>query len=175
MSRPTCHVFLATSLDGCIARPDGSIDWLLPMQTGKDDYGFAAFYAAVDTIVLGRRTYDTLLGFGGWPHAGKRCIVLTHRPPAPCADEQFFAGTPRQLVDKLGSEGARRLYVDGGAVIQQFLAARLVDEITISVVPVLLGAGIRLFAGDGLEHGLQLQASRSWPNGLVQLHYRVGS
>lgn len=172
-SRPTAHVFLATSLDGCIARRDGGIDWLEPMQRDGFDYGFTAFFAAVDTILLGRRTYDTALGFGDWPYRGKRVVVMTHRPPAARAEAQFFAGEPMELVDKLRGDGARRLYVDGGDVIRQFLQASLIDELILSVVPVLLGSGIRLFEGDGIEQALELVGTKHWVNGMVQSHYRV--
>src|SRR5512140_345202 len=118
--RPGCAAFVATSLDGFIARPDGSVDWLGAVQVPGEDYGFAAFLGSTDVLVLGRKTYDTVLRFGAWPYAGKRCIVLTHRALSPRHGEERFEGTPRSLVEWLGHEGAKRLYVDGGAVIRQF-------------------------------------------------------
>jgi dihydrofolate reductase len=159
-------VFIATSLDGYIARRDGGIDWLDLVASPGEDYGFAAFYATVDTLVMGRGTYDTALGFPAWPYAGKRVIVLTHRPGESKHGEEFFAGD----VTDLAVSG--RVYVDGGNVIRQFLAANLIDDLTLSIIPILLGDGLRLFdAGIG-EHRLVLEEHRAFPTGLVQLRYR---
>src|SRR5882757_8229591 len=137
--RPRCSVFIAASLDGYIARADGGIDWLSVVERAGEDYGYTEFLGGVDTLVMGRRTYDTVLGFDEWPFAGKRCIVLTHaRPTSPRADEEFASGAPAALLEQLGRQGVRRVYVDGGAVIRQFLSAGLVDDLTLSVIPVLL-------------------------------------
>ena len=171
--RPRCSVFIAVSADGHIARADGSIDWLGVVQQEGEDYGYQAFADTCDTIVVGRTTYDTVLGFDAWPYPGKRVVVLTHRPPPPRQDETFFAGPPADLVAALGREGAKRVYVDGGAVIQQFLAAGLIDDLTLSVVPIVLGRGIPLFAGALPERRLHLEESRSFPSGLVQLRYSL--
>ena len=172
MERPHVAVFLAMSLDGCIARPDGGLDWLGAVHLEGEDYGYAAFAASVDALVVGRATYDVVLGFESWPYAGKRVVVLTHRPPAPRYGEIFMAGDPREIAAALASSGARRVYVDGGATVRGFLAADLVDSLTLSVVPVVLGAGIRLFGEDGPERRFVLEGAQSWPSGLVQLRYR---
>lgn len=170
--RPRCSVFIATSLDGFIARKDGAIDWLSSVESPGEDYGYAAFFATVDTLVVGRKTYDTVLGFPDWPWAGKRVVVLTHRPPAaPRADETFCSEAPAALVERLGEAGSRRVYVDGGVVVQQFLAADQIDDLTLSVLPILLGEGVPLF-GPGPERHLELASSRAFPKGLVQLEYR---
>lgn len=173
-ARPQFSVFIATSVDGFIARPDGGLDWLDAVQIEGEDYGFAEFFAGVDALVLGRNTYDTVLGFERWPYGGKRCVVLTHRPPpASRHGETFFAGEPTAVAEALAREGVRRVYVDGGIVIQRFLAAGLVDALTLSIIPVILGAGIPLFARDGgVELRLDMVESRTWPSGLVQLDYR---
>ncbi len=173
-SRPRCSVFIATSLDGCIARSDGRIDWLSAVQIEGEDYGYQAFFDSVDALVMGRRTYDTVLGFEAWPYRGKRCVVLTHRPPKSRHGEEFFEGGPAALVERLGREGARRIYVDGGEVIAQFFEAGLIDDLTLSLVPVVLGGGRRLFSGREPERKLILEECRSWPTGLAQLRYRVG-
>jgi len=162
-------VFIATSTDGYIARKNGAIDWLDRVQ--GPDYGYAAFFASVDTLVMGRATYDTMLGFGDWPYAGKRVIVLTHRPTTPRRDETFASATPLELLAQL--RDARRIYVDGGAVIRQFLAANVIDDLTLSIVPIVLGDGLRLFAGGEGEHALALDSTQAWPTGLVQLRYRL--
>jgi dihydrofolate reductase len=172
MARPQCSVYIATSLDGFIARPDGAIDWLTPMMQPGEDYGYKRFFGAIDAIVFGRKTYETALGFGEWPYAGKRCVVLTHRALAPRHDEERYEGSLAALVEQLGAAGVRRIYVDGGEVIRQFLAAGLIDDLTLSVVPVLLGDGIPLFRG-GEERWLQLVESRAFSTGLVQLEYRT--
>ncbi len=172
--RPRCSVFIAVSVDGYIARSDGAIDWLATVQQEGEDYGYKKFFDSVDALVVGRNTYDLALGFEPWPYSGKRCIVLTHRPPTSRHGEEFFGGGPEALVEQLGRDGTRHVYVDGGTVIQQFLAAKVIDDLTLSVVPVVLGAGIRLFAKDGPEQRLTLDEARSWPTGLTQLRYHLG-
>jgi dihydrofolate reductase len=171
MSRPRCSVFIATSLDGFIARPDGTFDFLSIVEQPDEDYGFAEFFATVDALVIGRNTYETALGFPEWPYAGKRCIVLTHRETPSLHGEQFFAGAASGLVEQLALVGVQRVYVDGGAVIRDFLAAGLIDDLTLSIVPVLLGKGIPLFGAEVPELRLQLESSQQYPSGLVQLHY----
>lgn len=167
-----CSVFIATSLDGYIARADGALDWLGAVKLEGEDYGYARFAATVDALVVGRATYDVVLGFGAWPYAGKRVVVLTHRPGESRHGEEFFTGPVSDLAAMLAEDGVKRVYVDGGVVIQQFLAAKLIDDLTISVIPVVLGGGIRLF-GDGTEQALALDGVQSWPTGLVQQRYRV--
>lgn len=166
-------VYIATSVDGFIAREDGGLDWLDRVQLPGEDYGYAAFFASVDTLVIGRATYDTALGFSTWPYAGKRVVVMTRRPAEARHGELFVAGTPLEVREVLEREGCEHAYVDGGAVIRQFLAWGLVGELTLSIVPVLLGGGIRLFDKDAGEHALALVDTRSWPTGLVQVRYRT--
>lgn len=164
-------VFIATSIDGLIARDDGGLDWLAPMERPGEDYGHAAFMASVDTIVVGRTTWELARGFSPWPYAGKRVVVMTHRPLEAAHGEQAFEGEPASLCAKLEAEGARHAYVDGGQVIRAFLRADRLDELTLSTVPVVLGAGISLWNGTGLERGFRLESSRAFPSGLVQSRY----
>ncbi len=171
MQRPRCSVFIATSLDGFIARQDGTFDFLSIVESPGEDYGFAEFFGSVDVLVVGRHTYETALAFPEWPYAGKRCIVLTHRETPSVHGEHFFAGAAAALVEQLALGGAQRLYVDGGAVIRDFLVADLIDDLTLSIVPVLLGSGIALFGAEVPEQRLTLETSRSYPSGLVQLRY----
>lgn len=173
--RVRCSVFIATTLDGFIARPDGGIDWLSIVERPGEDYGYGRFFDSVDTLVVGRKTYETALGFARWPYAGKRCVVLTSTKSTPEHGEIFYSGDVAKLVERLTFEDARHVYVDGGAVIQQFLAQRLVADMTISVVPVVLGDGVRLFGPTGADISLELVASRAFESGLVQLEYRVPS
>jgi dihydrofolate reductase len=174
MPRPRTAAYLAMSLDGYIARPDGKLDWLDRMHVPDVDYGFAAFFAGIDTLLVGRATWEVVLGFPEWPYAGKRVAVLTRRPAEPQQGELVLAGPPADVLRRLEEAGARSVYVDGGAVVSQFLAAGLLDELTVSVVPVVLGAGIRLFQGAGPERWLTLRETRAWPSGLVRLEYGFG-
>ena len=164
-----CSVFIATSLDGFIARENGAIDWLSIVERPDEDYGYAKFFDSVDTLVIGRKTYETVLGFAAWPYAKKRVVVMTHATRTPKHDEQFFSGDPRALVDTLA--GSKRIYVDGGSVIRQFIAEKLVTDLTLSIVPVLLGTGIRLFDRLPSDVRLELLSARDFESGLVQIHY----
>jgi dihydrofolate reductase len=169
--RPRCSVFIATSLDGFIARRDGSIDWLSAVERPGQDYGYARFFADVDALVLGRRTYDTVLGFPSWPYGDKRCVVVTHNPPEARHGERFHSGAPAPLLEQLHADGVRRVYVDGGATIRLFMRDGLIDDITLSIIPVILGDGIRLFDDGVPERKLRLERSEAFPSGLVQLTY----
>ena len=171
MQRPRCSVFIASSLDGYIARPDGTFDFLSVVDRPDEDYGFAEFFSTIDALVIGRNTYETALGFPEWPYAGKRCIVLTHREAPSVHGEQFFAGEPQALLEQLAMAGAQRLYVDGGAVIREFLAHDLLDDLTLSIIPVLLGRGVALFGSEVPEQRLALDSCRAYESGLVQLRY----
>jgi dihydrofolate reductase len=164
-------VFIATSLDGYIARANGDIDWLQIVHPLDSSHGYDDFFASCDALVVGRNTHDTALGFAEYPYAGKRVFVMTHRPVEPRHGETFVAGTASEVVARLGD--VQRVYVDGGDVVRQFFAANLITDATISIVPIVLGAGIRLFERGEGEHRLRLQAHRAWPSGLVQLRYTV--
>ncbi len=172
MARPRCAAFLAFSLDGFIARPDGRFDWLEPFEA--EDHGYGAFFRSVDSLLVGRATWEVVAGFREWPYAGKRVAVLTHRPLDARHGEMACSGAPADVLARLGLDGAQRVYVDGGAVVSQFLAADLLDELTVSVVPIVLGEGRRLFQGVLPERRLALASSQAYPSGLVQLRYRIG-
>ena len=165
-----CSVFIAMTLDGFIARPDGSLDWLLPFEKTGENYGYDAFAASVDVNVMGRGTYDVVQAFEGWAPP-KRTVVMTTRELPARERIETFAGTPHQLVGRLREQGVKRAYIDGGVVIRQFLAAGLIDDMTISIAPTLLGTGIPLF-GEATAN-LVLDAVERWPSGLAQLRYRV--
>jgi len=174
--RPRCSVFIATSLDGFIARRDGGIDWLSMVETPGEDYGYARFFDDVGALLLGRRTYDTVLGFPAWPYGDKRCVVFTHHPPAEARNrERFYAGAPAPLLEELHAAGVRRVYVDGGALIRLFLRENLIDDLTLSIIPVILGDGIPLFGTGLTELRLRLAGSQAFASGLVQLRYESGT
>lgn len=175
MARPRCSVYIAASLDGFIARKSGAIDWLSVVARDGEDYGFGQFFASIDTLAIGRKTYETALGFDTWPYAGKRCVVLTHSARESIHGETFFAGRPSELVERLGRDGAAHVYVDGGATIASFLADGVVDDVTVSVIPILLGEGVPLAPAIGRDVRLRLQDHRAFGSGLVQLTYRTES
>jgi dihydrofolate reductase len=176
----TVAVFIATSLDGFIARPDGRIDWLEAANATVppgEDCGYAAFMASVDCLVMGRNTFEQVLQFAEWPYGDRRVIVLSSRPvslPAPLRPTvSVSAETPAQLCRRLGAEGLRNIYVDGGKTIQGFLAAGLIDRMTITTLPILLGSGRPLFGALPADLKLTLLTSRSFPFGFVQSTYRL--
>jgi dihydrofolate reductase len=168
-------VFVGTSVDGFIARPDGALDFLPP--DGGEPHGYDEFIASVDAIVIGRKTFETVLGFGSWAYGKKRVVVLGSRPVDLSAVREGvieqMAGSPAEIVSKLASRGIHHLYVDGGITIQGFLRAGLVDRLVITRVPVLIGEGIPLFGS--LPHDIRLRhvATRHFPSGLVQSEYHV--
>jgi dihydrofolate reductase len=173
--KPALIYYVAASLDGYIARPDGRVDWLEAIEASGDDHGYAAFYEGVDGLLMGRATYDTVQAFdGSWPYTGKPCLVLTREPlPASHAEVQTYHGTPADALDELARRGCQRVWlVGGGSLAGNCLAAGLLDELVVSLIPHLLGAGIPLFA-TGLERALRLHEQRSFASGVVQLHYRV--
>ena len=167
-------VFIATSLDGFIARANGDLDWLPP--GGGEEHGYDAFMATVDALVIGRKTYETVLTFDTWPYGEKPVYVLSTRPLAPAlpgAVVEGMSGAPAEIVSQLAARGVQHVYVDGGITIQQFLHAGLIQRLTITRIPVLLGTGIPLFGA--LPHDIVLRhvATRQYASGLVQSDYEV--
>lgn len=168
-------VFVGVSVDGFIARLNHDLDWL--PEGGGEPHGYDAFLASVDALVIGRRTFEKVLTFTPWPYGSKRVVVLSHRPldlsQVVGGKVEQGAGTPSDIVDRLARSGARNLYVDGGATIQGFLQAGLVERLIITRVPVLIGEGIPLFGP--LPHDVKLHhlGTRQFPSGLVQSEYRV--
>ena len=177
-ARARAAVFIATSLDGFIARADGALDWLPAPEPGGEDYGFAAFLASVDALVMGRNTFDLVRDFPTWPYGDRPVVVLTHRPldvPASLGGRvETMAGQPGEIAERLAARGLARLYVDGGLTVQAFLAAGLGDRLIVTTVPVLLGRGVPLFGPlPGGDVGLRHLATRSFADGLVQSEYAV--
>lgn len=142
-------IYIAASIDGFIASPDGTLDWLtgIPNPSGSD-YGFADFMDGVDGIVMGRNTYETVLSFGEWPYI-KRVFVLSHTLKAVDASlrgkAEIIHGDPAEVVRELNERGYSDLYVDGGKTIQGFLEEDLIDEMIITRASIILGGGIPLF------------------------------
>lgn len=168
-------VFIATSLDGFIARQDGSLDWL--PADGGEPHGYDEFIATVDAIVMGRKTFEKVLTFKAWPYGKTPVFVLTTRPlplnPRLLGSVETMADRPPEVVRRLARAGLHRLYLDGGRTIQGFLRAGVVDEITITRVPVLLGGGVPLFGALPADVRLRHVDTRAFPSGLVQTTYEV--
>ena len=173
MQKTLVSVFLGISIDGCIAGEDGDLSWLAELAPDSPDAtGYTALMAQVDTLLIGRTTYEAVLGFDPWPYAGKRVVVLSHRDFAPRHGEQRREGSVRSVLEGLAGEGCRHVHLDGGAVIRAALREGVIDSLTLSVLPVVLGKGVRLF-GDGLPRSdWRLDATRQLPSGVVQLSYR---
>jgi len=167
-------VFIGTSVDGFIARPNGSFDFL--PNDGGEEHGYTAFLASVDALVIGRKTYETALAFAAWPYQGKKVFVLSARPLAPAptgALVERMAGAPRAIAAELASRGIQHIYVDGGLTIQGFLNAGLIQRLIITRVPVLIGSGIPLFGTTSRDIVLRHIATRYFASGLVQSEYEV--
>lgn len=161
------------SRDGFVAGPDDDLSWL-PDGHADEDYGYEAFMAAVGAILMGRRTHDVVAGFGvDWPYGDTPVLVATHRPL--CSDEpsvRAVSGTPTELVADAGAvAGDRDVYVDGGLLIQQVLDAGLLDEMIVTVIPVDLGKGVPLLAGEEQWARLRPESLRMFPSGVEQRWY----
>jgi len=167
-------VFVGTSVDGFIARANGDLDWLPP--GGGEPHGYDEFMATVDALVIGRKTFETVLTFDAWPYGEKPVFVLSTRPLAPAPSEALverMSGDPVEIVSQLAARGIRHIYVDGGITIQRFLQAGLIQRLIITRVPVLIGAGIPLFGVTQRDIILKHVATRQYASGLVQSEYEV--
>lgn len=169
-------VFIGTSVDGFIARANGDLDFLPP--GGGEPHGYDEFMATVDALVIGRKTFETVLAFSTWPYGEKPVFVLSTRPLAPApagAVVEHLSGEPAEIVTRLEARGIRHIYVDGGITIQRFLRAGLIQRLIITRVPVLIGDGVPLFGA--LPHDIRLRhiATRHYPSGLVQSEYQVAA
>jgi dihydrofolate reductase len=174
MPRPACAAFLGMSLDGFIAGPNDELDWLERGGGPPEDHGYTEFFASVDALLIGRRTWEVVSRFPAWPYQAKRVFVLSRRPAEARHGERFLEGAPARVIAALGDAGVGRVYVDGGQVVCQVLAAGLLDELTVSILPVVIGRGIRLFEDAGPERWLHLASSRVFGSGMVQLRYVAG-
>ncbi len=171
----TVSVFIGTSLDGFIARPNGDLDFLPP--GGGEPHGYNEFIASVDAIVIGRKTFETVLAMSPWPYGTKRVVVLSGDPLDFSAvvggSVEQMSGSPSEIVSRLTASGAQHLYVDGGITIQRFLRAGLVQRLIITRVPVLIGDGIPLFGALPGDIRLRHIATKHYPSGLVSSEYHV--
>lgn len=171
---PKVTLYIAASLDGYIAQSDGNIDWLEMVEVPGEDYGYANFYASVDAIALGSKTYELALSFEPWPYSGKPTFVFTQRA-LPCDRDDVILVTDsvETVLARLDTQGLQHLWlVGGGALVNSFLQQDLIDDYIISTIPIILGAGIPLFPSPSPQMKLQLVSAQQYPSGLLQAHYR---
>lgn len=167
-------LYIAASLDGYIATRDEDLGFLSLVEQPGEDYGYNAFIQTVDVVILGRRTYDKVLSFGiDFPHADKECYILTRTPREQEGNIRFYNGDLKTLVASLKAKEGKNIFVDGGAdVVNTMMKEDLIDEYVVSIIPIFLGDGIRLFQNGRPEHNIELAGSKSFEKGLVQLHYK---
>lgn len=175
---PTGHVFIATSLDGFIAREDGSLDWLLSRDAPDEDHGYTAFIRDIDAIIMGRGSYETVAAFDPWPYDLPVLVLSATLAGNPVPDHlagklRFADLLPASAMALLASEGRHRVYVDGGQIVQAFLRAGLVEDMVVTLVPVLLGSGRRLFGPLDADLPLRHVQTTAFPSGLVQSRYQI--
>ena len=176
-TRMKASVFIATSLDGYIARDNGAIDWLSSADSEGEDYGYRAFFDTVDVLVMGRNTFDSVRTFSQWPYGTKPVVVLTTRSlelSAALADRvETLSGSPGAITQRLAMRGAKHLYIDGGKTIQAFLAEGLIQRLIITRIPILIGRGIPLFGPVPKDIRWHHVDTRTYPGGLVQSEYEI--
>jgi dihydrofolate reductase len=169
------YVYIATSIDGYIATADGGIDWLHDLPNpDNSDYGYSQFIANIDAMVMGRRTFEKVQTFGEWPYAVKVFVLssrLTEVPPELAGKIEFLSGSTGEIISTINSRGFNNLYIDGGLVVQSFLAEDLIDELIVTRIPILLGAGIPLFGELVKPLRFTHKSTEVYDNSLVKSHF----
>lgn len=168
-------LYISMSLDGFLAGPDDDISWLSMVEQEGEDYGYQAMTAQVDTYIVGRKTYEVVrqLTGGTFPQAEMYdCYIITRQERQPENGVKFFHGPISELIAQIRQQPGRHIYCDGGGqIVQLLMAENLIDEYIISIVPIVLGNGKRLFLGDTPSFKLKTNPPKHFPSGLVQLHY----
>lgn len=169
-------IYIATTLDGYIAQPNDNLSFLKLVEKEGEDYGYAEFIKTTDTIILGRKTYDWVLkeiGSAHYDNGEREVFVITHKARPKSGKTTFYTGNLPELIKKLKSESGKNMYCDGGAeIINALLMHDLIDEFIISVVPVLVGDGTKLFKDGRPEQLLEFVNAKAFDTGLIQLHYK---
>ncbi|MDF2943178.1 MAG: hypothetical protein K0S01_2036 [Herbinix sp.] len=173
MDKRKVILYIAQSLDGYIAREDNDISWLSVVEQKNEDYGYGDFIKSIDTVIMGRKTYEKVLSFGiEFPHKDKKCYVLSKTHKGSDQNVQFYNDSVDELISNLRSEEGDDIFIDGGAeVVKEFRNSNLIDEYILSIIPIFLGKGIRLFKESEIENKLKLMDSKTFVTGLVQLKY----
>ncbi len=168
-------VYIAASLDGFIAKPNDNLDFLNMVDREGEDYGYFKFIEDIDTVILGRKTYDWVMTkVDVFPHADKEAYVITRTSRQAIGKTQFYTGDLKALISELRNRAGKNIFVDGGAeVVNELWRMDLIDEIIISIIPIVVGAGVSLFSNNIPERKLQLLSSKRFESGLVQVHYNV--
>jgi dihydrofolate reductase len=166
-------VYISTSLDGFIAKPNDDLSFLSIVEHDGEDYGYNEFVNSVDTVLVGRKTFDWVMTqVPEFPHADKLTFVITRTKRASIGNTHFYTGSIPELVQSLKNESGKNIFCDGGAeIVNELLKENLIDELIISIVPILVGNGTRLFNDTRPELNLKLISSQQFEKGLVQLHY----
>lgn len=169
-------LYIAMSLDGYIATEDGDIDFLSMVESPPEDYGYSQFIQSIDTVIMGRKTYDKIMSFGiEYPHRDKKSYVLSRNKSGKDENVNFWNESIESLIEKIKEEKGRHIFLDGGAEsILECMKKSLVSTFVISIIPILLGSGIRLFKEGFPPQKLKLIRSTAFPSGLVQIHYAQG-
>jgi len=167
-------LYIATSLDGYIAKPNDDLNFLSIVQQEGEDYGYTDFIKSIDTVILGRKTYDWVMTqVSEFPHADKNTYVITRTPKPSIGKINFYAGKLNELINKLMAESGENIFIDGGAeIVNELLKENLIDEFIISVIPILVGNGTKLFKDGRPEQKLELLSTKQFKKGLTQLHYK---
>lgn len=167
-------LYIATSLDGYIAKPNDDLSFLSIVEQAGQDYGYAEFVKTVDAVIVGRKTYQKVISMGfDFPHADKDAYIITRTPRQNIGSVKFYTGDLKTLIDKLKSEKGKNIFCDGGAeIVNELLKADLIDEFIISVIPILVGNGTKLFEDGRPELKLELVSTKQFDKGLTQLHYK---
>jgi dihydrofolate reductase len=167
-------LYISASLDGYIAKPNDDLSFLSMVQEEGEDYGYQDFVNTVDTVILGRKTYDWVMAqVPEFPHADKNAFVITRQAKPSIGNTHFYSGNLKELVTRLKAEEGKHIFIDGGAeIVNELLKDHLIDELIISVIPILVGNGTKLFKDGRPEQWLELVSTKQFKKGLVQLHYR---
>ncbi len=167
-------LYIATSLDGYIAKANDDLGFLSIVEQEGQDYGYADFVKTVDAVIVGRKTYDKVISMGfDFPHTDKDAYIITRTPRPSIGSIKFYTGDLKSLVGRLKSENGKNIFCDGGAeIVNELLKGDLIDEFIISVIPILVGSGTKLFKDGRPEQKLELVSIKSFDKGLTQLHYK---
>jgi dihydrofolate reductase len=168
-------LYIAASLDGYIAGPDDDLSFLAMAETEGEDYGYANFLSSVDTVIMGRKTFDWVMTqVPEFPHAGLESYIITRTVRPDTGNIKFHTGDLKTLVDNLKNKEGKNIFIDGGAeIVNELLKHSLIDELIIFVIPILLGDGVRLFHNGIPEQKLELTEAKSYLKGVVKLHYKL--
>lgn len=168
-------LYIATSLVGYIAKPNDELGFLSIVEQEGEDYGYADFVKTVDAVIVGRKTYDKVISMGyDFPHSDKDAYIITRTPRPNIGSVKFYTGDIKTLVEKLKSDSGKNIFCDGGAeIVNELLKENLIDEFIISVIPILVGNGTKLFKDGRPEQKLALVSVKSFEKGLTQLHYKL--